>query len=108
MSFGADDASAGVLAGGASGTGAVGCAIEGESNVVLVAVVVVFGGGFVALDAKDGEFSMTLSISRIRFPSETCVRVGWFSVLLGERILNCCSSLRPTGGRVEIESSTCV
>lgn len=68
----------GVLAGGAasgaaSGTGAVGCAIEGESNVVLVAVVVVFGGGFVALDAKDGEFSMTLSISRIHFSSETYV-----------------------------------
>lgn len=68
MSFGADDASAGVLAGGASGTGAVGCVIEGESNVVLVAVVIVFGGGIVALDANDGEFSMTYQYREFAFP----------------------------------------
>lgn len=67
LSFGADDASADVLA------GAVGCGIEGDSNVVLVAVVVVLGGGFVALGAKDGEFSMTVSQSRIRFFPPKCV-----------------------------------
>lgn len=71
MSFGADDVSTDVLAGATSGIGVVGCGIEGESNVVLVAVVVVFGGGFVALGAKDGEFSMTVSLSRIRFSSKT-------------------------------------